>query len=312
MKDLHKSERKVLTILEEDSRMPAKQIAKRCKLSTEGVLKIVKRLQDAKIIKRFNTKINYSRLGYKLYPVHAKLLRLNDNIIHNIKEIISRHKTCTWYMFCEGEYDLLLSFKIRSDKEMSDMNDFLSEISDNIIEKEISAVIYAFEISKSFLDEGHTQQLFPIYDYRHEQVTLSDEEMKILQILKANSRAIILDISKKVNQSARVVSSKIKKLKKLGVISGFKTKINTSTLNYQPCIALISLGKHSEKELLSFITYCQQKNGINYLVRQIGKYDIELTIDANDINEFYRLMDDIREKFAFIKKITTLIAKESL
>jgi hypothetical protein len=58
------------------------------------------------------------------------------------------------------------------------------------------------------------------------------------------------------------------------------------------------------------MAYCQQKKGISYLVRQIGKYDIELTIDACDVNAFYSLMADIREQFPFIKKITTLIAKE--
>ena len=59
------------------------------------------------------------------------------------------------------------------------------------------------------------------------------------------------------------------------------------------------------------MTYCQQKRGINYLVRQIGKYDIELTIDVHNVNDFYKLMNDIREQFSFIKKITTLISKES-
>jgi len=82
-------------------------------------------------------------------------------------------------------------------------------------------------------------------------------------------------------------------------------------LNFQPCIALIGLGKCNDQGLRKFTTYCQQKRGINYLVRQIGKYDIELTIDVNTVNDFYRLIDDIREQFPFIKKITTLISKES-
>jgi Lrp/AsnC family leucine-responsive transcriptional regulator len=190
------------------------------------------------------------------------------------------------------------------------MDKMLLELADNVQEKDVSIVLQAFEISKSFIEEKHAHKLFPIFNYLLERVDLSDEEIKIINLLKFNSRETVLEISKKVNLSARIVSSKIKRLEKLEVISGFKTKINTASLNFQPCIALISLSKYNEQESRKIITYCQQKKGINYLVRQIGKYDLELTIDVQNINDFYRLIDDLREQFSFIKKITTLISKE--
>ena len=59
------------------------------------------------------------------------------------------------------------------------------------------------------------------------------------------------------------------------------------------------------------MTYSQNKKGISYFVHQIGKYDVELTIDVRDVNDFYALMNDIREQFSFIRKITTLISKQS-
>jgi len=309
MRALNQSERKVLTLLEANCRLSANQIAKKSRLSPEGVLKIIKRLEEARVITRFNTKINYSRVGYKIYPIHIKLLKLNSSIMGEIRQIISKHKTCIWYTFCEGEYDLLLSFKILSEKDMLDMDQLLLDISDNILEKDVSVVLNAFEIGKSFLDKEHTSKLFPTFSHDLEKVELSDEEMKVLNLLKLNSRENILTLSKKVNLSARVVSSKIKKLEKLKVISGFKTKINTANLNFQPCIALISLGKYSSRDLQKFITYCQQKKGISYLVRQIGKYEVELNLDVPDIKNFYKLMNELREQFSFIKKITTLISK---
>ena len=183
-------------------------------------------------------------MGYALYPVHIKLIKINQNIINQIKEIIARHKTCAWHTFCEGEYDLLLSFKIMSEKDKLDMNQLLWEISDNVSEKEVSLVLYSFEISKSFLPDRKSSrfqlsnQLFPTFDHDTPKIELSPEEMKILQILKANSREMILNMAKDVHLSARVVSSKIRKLQKLKVISGFKTKINTATLGSQPCVSL--------------------------------------------------------------------------
>jgi DNA-binding Lrp family transcriptional regulator len=78
MKDLSQAEKKVLTLLEENCRLPANQIAKKIRLSTEGVLKIIDKFKENKIITKFNAKINYSRMGYKLYPVHIKLLKLSE------------------------------------------------------------------------------------------------------------------------------------------------------------------------------------------------------------------------------------------
>ncbi len=310
MKDLSQAEKKVLTLLEENCRLPANQIAKKIRLSTEGVLKIIDKFKENKIITKFNAKINYSRMGYKLYPVHIKLLKLNKEIIKGIQDIISKHQSCAWHTFCEGEYDLLLSFKILTEKDKKDMNQLLLEMSDNILEKEVSTVLYAFEISKSFLEEEHNTKLFSILNHELEKTELSEDEIKIINILRSNSRETIVNITKKVNLSARVISSKIKKLQKNQIISGFKTKINTAKLNFQPCIALISLGKYTNSELQKFKTYCQQKKEINYLVLQIGKYDIELTLDVTDTNNFYELIDDLREQFPFIKKITTLISKQ--
>lgn len=99
----------------------------------------------------------------------------------------------------------------------------------------------------------------------------------------------------------------MRKIEKGKVIAGFKTNYGNAWLS--ACVALIIIGKHEEKEYKQFMTYCQYKEGINYYVRQMGKYDLELTIDAKNTNEFYEIMDEIRNRFSFIKKITTLITK---
>ena len=304
------SEQKVLTLLEQDARMPATMIAKQTKLSTEGVIKIINRLEESKIIQKFNTKINYSKMGYSLYPVHIKLIKMNPEIISKIKSSIIKYPSCTWYKFCEGEYDLLLSFKVKDLNGKKEMYSFLNEISDNILEKEISIVLFAFEVGKSFT-EKKANKIFYTFDYKLDKVILKKEEEELINQLKRNSRESILSLSKKLDLSPQIVSKKIKYLQKESIISGFKTSINTSKLNYQPCFALMTFSVYKEEEIKSLISYCQHTLGINYLVRQIGKYDLELTIDAQNINDFYEIIDSLRKKFPIISKISTLITKQN-
>ena len=309
--ELSLPERKVLTLLEEDGRLPAKQIAKKVRLSPEGVIRMMERLRERGVIVRYSTKVDYARMGYVMYPVHIKLLRRNEQVIRAIRKTIPRHHTCAWYTFAEGEYDLLLSFKIASESDTCDMAGLLDELSDHIQEKDVSIVLHAFEIGKSFVDTGHPQKLFATFSHELEAARLSDEEVRLINCMRSDSRRTMLDLSREVGMSARAVSSRVKRLKEGRVISGFKTKVNMARLGYQPCIAFLKLGRHGKKEMNTFMTYCRYRKGINYLVQQIGMYDIGLTIDVADINDFYVLMDEMRDRFPFIIKITTMIAKES-
>jgi Lrp/AsnC family transcriptional regulator, leucine-responsive regulatory protein len=308
MEKLNKSECKVLTILEKDCRRPANQIAKELKLSTEGVIKLIKRLKEKNIISKFKTKINYSKMDYCIYPLHIKLLKLNDSVIKKIKERIKEHKSCAWYNFCEGEYDLLLSFKIYDNIEKEDMDLLISEIAEFISEKETSIVLNAFEISKSFIPNPR-KNFFTTYDYKTKSEKLSDDELKLIDLLRLNSRETILNIADKMKTTPRIAMSRLKGLKEKKVITGFKTKLNMASLGYQPCIALIATGKNKPEDYERFFDYCRSTEGIHYLVRQIGKYELELTFDVEGINQFYTLIDDIRSRFPFIKKISTLIPK---
>jgi DNA-binding Lrp family transcriptional regulator len=308
MIELSKHERKVLTLLEEDCRMPSSKIAKTLRLSPLGVIKIIERMKKEGIITKFNSKVNYSKVGYEVYPVHIKLKRMDDEIINKIKQKLSTQ--FTWHSFCEGEYDLMLSFKVLTKKDKYAMDKILNELSPYIAEKEICIVLEAFEIGKTF-DIDKKSKMFTTFSENADRIELEAEEMQMIELIKSNSRKNIVELAKELNTTARVAGLRLRSLERKEVISGYKTKINTSLLGHQPCIALISLDKYDEKEMKKLLTYCQMKDGINYVVREIGKYDLELNIHAKTLAHFYEIIDDIRQTFAFVKKITTLIIKET-
>jgi DNA-binding Lrp family transcriptional regulator len=307
MYKLTKAEEKVLTLLERDCRMPASLIARKTRLSPEGVIKIINRLEEEGIISKFNAKINYYAMGYEVFPVHLKLNRMDKEIVSKIQSMLS--KNFTWHCFCEGEYDLMLSFKIPKAESKERMETILNELSSFIQEKEINVVLEAFEISKSF-DGSKSNDITHTYNNKFETINLSESDISAIETIKDDSRQNIISLSKKMKATSRVAALKLRRLQDQKVITGFKTKINMSQLGYHPYIALISFDNYTEKDLSRFITYCKMKEGINYLVREIGKYDIELNINTRTINEFYNLIDDIRQTFNFVKKVTTLIIKE--
>ncbi|MBI5803829.1 Lrp/AsnC family transcriptional regulator, partial [Candidatus Pacearchaeota archaeon] len=171
-------------------------------------------------------------------------------------------------------------------------------------------VLSAFEINKSFI-ETKESKIFPIFDYEAESEKLNEKEIGLINVLRNNSRDSLLNIAKKIRLNPRSTITMMKKLQKNNVISGYKTKIDMANLNYHPCIALISINKADRTQFDLFVSYCKQTKGIHYVLYQLGKYDIGLTFDVEDIHRFYEIIQDIRNKFLFVKKITTLIEKHN-
>jgi len=246
-------------------------------------------------------------IGQEIYPMHIKLNQINKIIVEKIKKLLDKHYSCAWYIFTEGEYDLMLSFKVKSKQDKENMIQLLQKLGDYVLDKEVSLALDSFEISKSFVEKR--RKIFLTTNHLASELQLSQEEVKLLELLKQNSRQTVLELAKKMNSTARIVTGMIKKMEKNGVVSGFKIKINTAKLGYQPCTALISLSSYTKEDLRKFITYCKYKEGIYYVIHQMGKYDFDLKIDAKDVTGFYRLVSEIRNEFPFIKKITTLISK---
>jgi Lrp/AsnC family transcriptional regulator, leucine-responsive regulatory protein len=307
VRELHLSEKKVLSILEKDCRMASSQIAKKTHLSPEGVIRIIERLEENKVIASYSTKIDYYRMGQRIYAVHAKLNNRSKKAISEVKKILKKNSECAWFMFCEGEYDLLISIKVTGANIV--MENIMNELSPYIAEKDVSIVTSAFEISKSFLEMTSESPVFTTYNSGEEPIDLSNAEKELINLLKSNGRLGILSIAKKTGTTPKTAMNRIKALREKKAITGFKIKVNTASLGYQPCSALIMIGKTKEEEYRKFVSYCRQSKNIHYFLRQIGKYDIQLEFNVKNVNEFYALIDDIRERFPFIRKITTLITK---
>jgi len=306
MRDLTQAEKKIISLLETNCRMSASKISKITNLSPEGVIKIIQRLINRKIILKFNAKINYSKLGYELYSAHIKLVKSDNLAIQEIKNILKKYACCNWFNFCEGEYDLLLGFRISSSDDKIKMGQLFSDISEYVMEKEISIIFNAYELSTSFMDKP--KKVFTIFDQAVKKENIDEQQLKLMKVIKENSRAKILNLAKELNMSPKTIAEKIKNFEKNNIV-GYKTKLNLAALGFQPCIALIMLNNYDEKDYNKFLSYCSNKNCVNYFIKQVGMYDIELTINTEDINAFYEFVNEIKDAFKIVKKITTLISK---
>jgi DNA-binding Lrp family transcriptional regulator len=306
MRTLHLSERKVLTLLEQNCRMPASQIAKSAHLSPEGVLRIIKRMEENGVITHYSTKIDYHRMNHRIYTAHIKLVNRNMQTIAHVKRILAKHAECVRVCFSEGEYDLLLSIKLA--EASTTMQELMNQLAEFIAEKDISVVTSAFEIAKSFLEHQQMNPTFSVFGDEEPQ-TLGIDELQLIETMKAHADIGVLKLAAKLHVTPKTLIARMRQMQQRRIITGFKSKINMAALGYQPCTALVVTGEIRPDEYRRLVSYCQHSAHIHYFIRQIGRYDVELTFDVKDVNEFYCCIDDIRNRFPFIKKLSTLIAR---
>jgi DNA-binding Lrp family transcriptional regulator len=132
------------------------------------------------------------------------------------------------------------------------------------------------------------------------QLELDKEDVKIIKALSKNSRASSIEIAKQTGLTDRIVRYRRKILEKKGIIVGYKLAIDYRRLNYLFFKCLIKFQHASSKRMHDFKLYCRQHPNVVHWLKVIGEWDLELEIEMPSISEFYKVSNEIREKFADI------------
>jgi Lrp/AsnC family transcriptional regulator, regulator for asnA, asnC and gidA len=109
-------DKKIINILQENSRLSCRDIAKEVKVSAVTVMKRIKFLQDNKIIKKFGIWIDHEKLGYDICVlVQLKLTREN---LEKTETRIAKHPNILRVYDITGPFDCMIVAKFRSRRQL--------------------------------------------------------------------------------------------------------------------------------------------------------------------------------------------------
>ena len=123
---MDKNDLELLRILEENSRLSADEIATMTSLSAAEVQERIHALEDAQVIKRYSTVINWEKAGNGEVSaiIELKVSPERDYGYDRIAERLSRFRQVKTLRLITGTYDLQL---IVSGKNMQEVSRFVSE-----------------------------------------------------------------------------------------------------------------------------------------------------------------------------------------
>lgn len=297
-------DKKLLFELDKNSRASLTDLAKKLKTSKEVIHYRINNLIKNKVILKFQAVPASYRFGQKAYKVYIRLGDCSEQEFEKIKEFLLDRKDCFYLAVCKGRWDLIFGLWGKSLEDFFKGHDlFMNKFSKYIQEKELSIGKETIQFNRRWMYSDSSPISVFTWGEKDSQITLEEKDQKILDILVANSRKSIVDISEETGISLDSVRYRIKTMEKEGIIQGYKCLLNSSKVNFTTCKAFIFFKSINEEKRNEFIEYCKKLQNTINIVITFAPWDLEIMFETKSYEEYFRIMDEIKEKFKDIIKL---------
>ena len=291
-------DKKLLFELDKNSRANLSELAKRLKTSKEVVHYRLNNLIKNKIILKFHTVPATYRFGLTAYKVYLRLSDYSDEDYKKMIDFLNSHKDVFWIGICKGRWDLIFGIWARSLEDFFLIHDsILHKFSKFIQEKELSISRENFQYNRRWMYYDNS----PIIDFnfgeKEGKIDLDQTDKAILDELVSDSRKSIVEIAEKTKLSVDTVRYRIKAMEKSGIIKGYKCLLNASKVGFTTCKAFVFFKNITDTKKKEFIDYCKHLNNTINIITTFAPWDLEIMFETQDYEEYFRIMDDIKNKF---------------
>jgi DNA-binding Lrp family transcriptional regulator len=114
--EIDELDRRILSILSDDSRISCRKIAQRCKVSVGTILARIKRLEQGKVIGGYTTILNHEKLGYQLTAIAE--ITVSKGKFLEMEQAVSKHPNVCAAYDITGTTDVFVIAKFRTRDEL--------------------------------------------------------------------------------------------------------------------------------------------------------------------------------------------------
>ncbi len=291
-------DKKILSLLSEDARMPLSLISKRLRCSRDVVDYRIRRLVKKGIILGFVPMVNLAYFGYNTYHVFLvirssnsgmKQALINELVNHpNTRSVMEYHDSwdLEWVLVAKSlvEFDSIITDITGKFREVIVRKDKLTVIK-GLKSIQLPGAIYR-ESSYLFKKKMEKQNLKSVVD---------KTDAKILMQLNNNSRKSTYDISKVLKISPDAVAYRMKKMHNSGVVFGFTILTNLNRLDYHLFTMCINIRNFDIRDEMRFREFISGNQCVLRAVKVLGDWDLLVYVTANSQEAFHQSFKGIQE-----------------
>lgn len=294
-------DKKILTLLSEDARMPLSRIGKAVNLSRDSVSYRIKKLEREGIILNFMPVIDLTKLGFFTYHIFIIINETNKERTNLFIETLKKHPNTKSLMHYSGEWDLEWIVVVRDVKELDEIiTEVTSKFTDIVVEKDELQIIKgygSFYLPHKFYQESGIDMKRFEKRKTEKEYQADETDIEILKELCDNCRKNAYEIAAKVNLSSDAVIYRIKKMYNANVIRNFTVVTDLTNLGYNWytfCADLKTLDQKDDTKLWEIVS---KHPFIIRTVKVLGRWDMIISIVTNNPQEYHDTVKEIKGEF---------------
>lgn len=299
---IDKKDRKILRALDGNSRQSYARVAKSTGIPQETVRYRVQNLLEQGLIQNFQTVIDGGKLGFYYYKIFFKFYNVNETAVEMVIRYLCSLTAVNWVVRVDGAYDISLTARVTNPTELSDLIDEVRRK----YSSQIHRWVYSVNLRMDFLTRDYLTGSRRLktkagsYSAYKTPVTLDSTNWEILRRLALNARASAAEIARDLPLSSDAVLLRIKEMEKNEIIVRYNLVLDNTELDQFNYYVLVYLSYFSPMREQAFVEYCKKKANIVYVIKALGEWDYELSVEVETVQQYRELMMDLTREFSDI------------
>lgn len=294
-------DKKILSLLAINSRIPLTQLSKRIGLSRDTIKYRIKNYEKIGLIQGYRTLVDISKFKYDNYHLFIKL---NNPSQETEKQIINKISILPFIRAIikfGGGYDFEIAMIAKGIEDLDNKITKVIDKCDNLIQENeiliISKILVAKTFPKNFFDFGESIQIEKLSKQKTKGVKIDKKDIQILNLIAENANIQIIDIADKTKISPDSVAYRIKNMINSGIIKKFIPVINYSSLDYNLYSVLLNINSLNEKREKTILEFLINNSNTLWAVKTIGKYNILIYFLVKNTEELQETVLKLRGLF---------------
>lgn len=305
-------DRKIISLLCENGRTPASEIAQKVLLSRDAVAYRIKRLQHENVLLRFFPVVNISKFDYTTFEVYFLLNEKEKKQQTEFLQFLIQHPNTRSVMLYTDTWDVQWTFIAKNINQFDPiLTQVLTQFESVILEKDKLAAIKRYRASTLPNYYSHAE-VIPTKKHAID-IHLDETDLRLLSALTQDSRQSTYELGQQLHLSPDTVMYRIQKLLKGRYIKRFTTLFNLTNLNYNWYTFVLNFNKFDAKDEKRLISFVHQHPHIIEATKTFGSWDLRLVITTDSLQNYHTTVKEIKNTFAdIIYSYQTWLANEEL
>jgi Lrp/AsnC family transcriptional regulator for asnA, asnC and gidA len=242
--------------------------------------------------------IDVFKLGYTVYRLNFVFQYASPEKEKEIINYFQNYKNIWSAASSKGRYDFTTTILVKDPGEFySFYEETLKRYRYYLKEIDFSQLYERFGYKHATLFSESKTPHEKAFEYRFTGniIDIDDIDYQILCMLSKNSRIPSIEMAKDTKVTSTTIINRVSRLVKEGIILRYSILINPNKLGFKPFNVNLSLRNYDKKNYI--IKYLSEIPFISEIHKTVGGYDLELSVFTLNFEHFYKLMEDIRNKF---------------